>query len=363
MTAADDRVYVIAEAGVNHNGDLGLAHKLVEIAADAGADAVKFQTFRAEAVVATDAPKAGYQKETTGADESQLAMLRRLELPTEAHHALRASCRARGVDFLSTPFDRQSLDFLTGELGLETIKVPSGEITNGPLLLAAARSARKLIVSTGMSTLDDVREALGVIAFGFVRPADTQPSRQAFADAFADTEGQRAVRERVVLLHCTSQYPAPEDEINLRAMATMRDAFAMPVGLSDHSAGIAVPIAAAALGARVIEKHFTADRALPGPDHRASLEPAELATMIAGIRTVERALGDGVKAPTASEADTAAVARRSLAATTAIAAGATFGEANLGTLRPGTGISPMAYWDWLGRTAADDVPAGSLLRR
>ena len=363
MTTPDERVYVIAEAGVNHNGDPALAHRLVEVAAEAGADAVKFQTFRAEALATADAPKAGYQMATTDAAESQFAMLRRLELSPAAHRELQALCRTRGIDFLSSPFDLESLRFLTGELGLGTIKIPSGEITNGPFLLAAARSARKLIVSTGMSTLDEVREALGVLAFGFVRPAEARPSRQAFAQAFADAVGRRALTERVTLLHCTSQYPAPDDEINLRAMATLRDAFATPVGLSDHSQGIAVPIAAAALGARVIEKHFTTDQALPGPDHRASLEADELAAMIAGIRTVERALGDGVKAPTASEADTARVARRSLAAVAAIPAGRKFSEANLGTLRPGTGISPMEYWDRLGQAAARDLTAGSLLER
>lgn len=363
MTTADDRVYVIAEAGVNHNGDLALARRLVEVAAEAGADAVKFQTFRAEALATTDAPKAGYQRATTDEGESQFAMLRRLELSTEAHRELQALCRTRGIDFLSSPFDLDSLVFLTGELGLDTIKIPSGEITNGPFLLAAARSARKLIVSTGMSTLDDVREALGVLAFGFIRPLEARPSRPAFAAALDDADGRRAVTERVTLLHCTSQYPAPDDEINLRAMATLRDKFATPVGLSDHSVGIAVPIAAAALGARVIEKHFTADRTLPGPDHRASLEPDELAAMIAGIRTVERAMGDGVKAPTASEADTAVVARRSLAAAVAIGAGSKFSDTNLGTLRPGTGISPMEYWEWLGQIASRDVAAGSLLPR
>ena len=363
MTAVDDRVYVIAEAGVNHNGDLALARKLVEVAVEAGADAVKFQTFRADTLATADAPKAGYQKTLTDAGESQFAMLRRLELSPAAHRELQALCRTCAVDFLSSPFDLQSLRFLTGELGLGTIKIPSGEITNGPLLLAAARSAKKLIVSTGMSTLDEVREALGVLAFGFIRPAPAKPSRSAFAAAFADTEGRRAVSERVILLHCTSQYPAPDDEINLRAMATLRDAFATPVGLSDHSEGIAVPIAAVALGARVVEKHFTTDRALPGPDHRASLEPGELAAMIAAIRSVERARGNGVKAPTASEADTAQVARRSLAAITAIGAGSTFSEANMGTLRPGTGISPMEYWDRLGQVAACGAAAGSLLPR
>ena len=363
MTSLSDRVYVIAEAGVNHNGDLALAHRLVEVAAEAGADAVKFQTFRAEALATADAPKAGYQKAATDSAESQFAMLRRLELSTEAHRELQASCRTRGIDFLSSPFDLESLVFLTGDLGLSTIKVPSGEITNGPFLLAAARSARRLIVSTGMSTLNEVREALGVLAFGFIRPAAARPSRSAFAEAFGDAAGRRALTERVVLLHCTSQYPAPDDEINLRAMATLRAAFDTPVGLSDHSVGTTVPIAAAALGARVVEKHFTIDRALPGPDHRASLEPGELAAMIAGIRTVERALGDGIKRPTASEADTAMVARRSLAAIAAVPAGARFVEANLGTLRPGTGISPMDYWDRLGQVATSDVAAGSLLAR
>ena len=354
-------IYIIAEAGVNHNGDPLLARKLVDVAADAGADAVKFQTFRAEAVAVRTAPKADYQMATTEDDETQYDMLRRLELPPEAHHELMANCTSRGIDFLSSPFDRQSLSFLADDLGLSIIKIPSGDITNGPLLLAAGRTGRKLIVSTGMSTMDDVQTALGVLAFGFVSPRDAAPGRAAFIAAYQSKRGQQALQKKVTLLHCTSEYPAPLNEINLRAMATMMNAFGLPVGLSDHSDGIAVPIAAAALGATVIEKHFTTDRNLPGPDHKASLEPANLAAMVAGIRSVEKALGTGIKAPTPSEASTARVARRSLAVVVSIKAGQAFDEINLDALRPGTGVTPMAYWEWLGRKAHTDLPAGVLI--
>ncbi len=354
-------VHVIAEAGVNHNGEESLALDLVAAAAAAGADTVKFQTFRAEDVVTPDATKAAYQKATTDAGETQYQMLKRLELTADAHRAVQASCRDHGIAFLSSPFGLESLRFLVDDLGVDAIKIPSGEITNGPLLLAAARSGRRLIVSTGMSSLDEVRQALGVVAFGRTAGTDATPSRRTFAEALDSAAGRAALTDSVVLLHCTSQYPAPAEDVNLRAMDTLADTFGLPVGLSDHSEGIAVPIAAVARGATVIEKHLTLDRQLPGPDHRASLEPDTFAAMVAAIRTVERALGDGVKAPRPSEADTAAVARRSLAAIAPVAAGEPFTVFNLGSLRPGTGISPMAYWDWLGRSAGRDWPAGALL--
>ena len=353
-------IFVIAEAGVNHNGDAKRARQLVDAAADAGADAVKFQTFRADGVATAGAVKAAYQKRTTGAGETQLAMLKRLELSHPLHRELLARCRRKGIKFLSTPFDLGSLRFLADELCLDTIKIGSGEVTNGPFLLAAARTGRKIILSTGMSTLGEVKQALGVLAFGLV--GSGQPSRPGFAEAFASAKGQKALRGKVTLLHCTTEYPAPFTEVNLRAMETMRRAFGLAIGLSDHTPGIAVPIAAVALGARVIEKHFTLDRTLPGPDHKASLEPGELRAMIDGIRAVEAALGDGRKRPMPSELKNRDVARRSLVALAPIAKGEAFTDENLGAKRPGNGVSPMTYWDWIGRTADRARAEGSILR-
>lgn len=330
--------YIIAEAGVNHNGDPALAHKLIDAAAEAGADAVKFQTFSADAVATEAAPKAAYQTETTGAGENQRAMLARLELSKPAHHDLLAHCRRSGLEFLSTPFDLESLAFLTDELDLPTLKIASGEITNRPLLEAAAHSGKKLILSTGMCMLGDVEAALAVLE---------------------NVAG--GLKGRVSLLHCVSQYPAPAEDVNLKAMATLRRAFGLPVGLSDHTAGTAVAIAAAALGAAIIEKHFTLDRTLPGPDHRASLEPGELKEMVTGIRTVEAAMGDGRKAPQPSELETRDVARRSLVAGRAITAGDAFSEDNIAVMRPGGGISPMRLPEVLGRTAPRDFDPGEMI--
>lgn len=341
---------IIAEAGVNHNGDLGRALAMVDAAADAGADFVKFQTFRADELATTAAPKAAYQRAADG-EGSQQAMLRRLELSQEAHHRLLERCASHGIGFLSTPFDLPSLAFLTRDLGLETLKIASGEITNGPLLLAAAREGRRIILSSGMSDLEEVRAALGVLAFGFVAPADAPPTPQAFTATMASSAGQAALAERITVLHCVTQYPAPVEDTNLRAMAALAEAFNVPVGLSDHTLGITVAIAATALGARVIEKHFTLDRRLPGPDHQASLEPADLAALVVGIKAAHAALGSGIKCPVPSEVGNQPVARKSLVALQPIAAGAEFTVENLGIKRPGTGVSPMFYWSYLGRPA------------
>ena len=353
-------VTIIAEAGVNHNGDAKMARGLIDVAADAGADAVKFQTFKAGLLATATAPKADYQNATTGAAETQLSMLERLELPAAWHRGLVDHCRDKGLDFLSTPFDHQSLAFLVEDLGLRTLKMASGEITNGPLLLQAGQSGCDIILSTGMSTLQEVEDALAVLAFGFTDPQGT-PSRQAFRAAFASAAGRAALSDKVVVLHCTTEYPAPAQDTNLAAMATLADAFALRVGLSDHTEGIAVPIAAAALGAHVIEKHFTLDRALPGPDHKASLEPGELTAMIAGVRAVEEALGDGVKGPRPSEMKNMDIARKSLVALRPLRAGEPFGTDTLGAKRPGSGVSPMDYWDWLGRPAPRDFAADETL--
>jgi N-acetylneuraminate synthase len=354
-------VFVIAEAGVNHNGSLDLARQLIDVAADAGADAVKFQTFRSEAVITRSARKAQYQVANTGSDESQLEMVRRLELGLDAHRELMAHARARGVTFLSTPFDLESVQVLVEVLDLPQLKIASGEITNLPLLLAVGRARRPLIVSTGMATLGEIERALGAIAFGAAGAPDAAPTEAAMAAAFANEQGQAFLREQVSLLHCTTEYPAPPEDVNLRAMAAMRSAFGLPVGYSDHTRGVHVSIAAVALGATLIEKHITLDRTMPGPDHRASLEPDELRVMVSGIRDVEAALGSGLKVPAASELKNIAVARKSLVAASAIRCGERFDAVNLTTKRPGTGISAMRYHEFLGRPAWRDFTPDELI--
>lgn len=353
MANSAERCLIIAEAGVNHNGSLGMALKLVDAAADAGVDIVKFQTFKAEAVVSRFAPKAEYQLGTTDSAESQLDMVRRLELTRDDHRQLMQHCELRNIGFLSTPFDVASARFLVEELGLDQLKIPSGEITNAILLLAVARLACPVILSTGMSTLGEIEDALGVLAFGYLN-LEGQPSRDAFRQAYVSDEGQATLRSKVTLLHCTTEYPAPYSDVNLAAMDTLRYAFGLPVGFSDHTDGIAVPIAAVARGATIVEKHFTLDRTLAGPDHLASLEPGALTAMVAGIRQVEAALGDGLKRPSASEIKNVSVARKSVVAARHIKSGELFCEENLTSKRPGNGISPMDFWQWQGRRASRD---------
>ncbi|RMG36996.1 MAG: N-acetylneuraminate synthase [Gammaproteobacteria bacterium] len=354
-------VTIIAEAGVNHNGDLRRALAMVDAAAEAGADAVKFQTFRPEALVTAGAPQAEYQRRNDGDRGSQLAMLRRLALPEADHPALVRRCRARGIRFLSSPFDPASADFLMHDLGLEVIKLGSGELTNGPLIHRVARAGRRLILSTGMATLDEIREALAVAALGYLgRPV---PSGRAGRLAVMEEErATTALEARVQLLHCTTEYPCPPEAVNLRAMETLAGAFGLPVGYSDHTEGITVAVAAAARGARIIEKHFTLDRTLPGPDHAASLEPDQLRAMVEAVRIVERALGGRDKAPVAVERENMAAARKSLVAACAIRAGEPFSESNLAVKRPGTGRSPMDYWSLLGRPAPRDYAADEVIQ-
>ncbi len=293
------KTLIIAEAGVNHNGDLNLARQLIDVAADARADIVKFQTFSTARLVTAQASKAAYQAKNTDTDESQYAMLRRLELTYEMHMALLAHCHERGIEFLSTGFDTTSLDLLA-ELGMKRFKIPSGEITNLPYLRHVGRWGKPLIVSTGMATLGEIEAALAVL-----KAAGTPHTR-------------------ITLLHCNTEYPTPMADVNLHAMLTLRDAFKIAVGYSDHTSGIEVPIAATALGATVIEKHFTLDRNLEGPDHKASLEPDELKAMVTAIRNIEQALGDGIKSPSPSEAGNKSIARKSLVAACAIRTGETF---------------------------------------
>ena len=349
----DNKVFIIAEAGVNHNGSLDMALKLIDAAAEAGVNAVKFQTFKAEKVVSRFASKAEYQTRNTGTAESQLDMVKKLELNEEQHMVLVEHCLEQGIEFMSTPFDLDSVDFLANVVNVSRLKIPSGEITNGLILLKFALTGKPLILSTGMSTLDEVKMALGVLAFGFINSGE-KPSLQAFKEAYLSNEGQTFLKNKVSLLHCTTEYPAPFDEVNLKAMDTLRDKFSLPVGYSDHTMGITVPIAAVARGAVIIEKHFTLDRNLTGPDHKASLEPAELKQMVSSIRQIELALGNGIKQPTASELNNMAVARKSLVATREIKQGELFTEDNIAAKRPGNGLSPICYWDVLGKAAPQD---------
>lgn len=344
--------YIIAEAGVNHNGSPDRACRMVEAAAKAGANAVKFQTFKAERLVCRSAPKAAYQARATDASESQYEMLRKLELDQSAHAELIACCSEHGISFLSTPFDLDSVDMLVNTFKLPFLKVPSGEITNAPLLLKIACTGVPVILSTGMCTLGDVEAALSVLAFGYLNQGI--PATQAFRSAYCSTVGQAVLRDRVTLMHCTTEYPAPLEDVNLRAMDTLRTAFGLQVGYSDHTEGIAVPIAAVARGAVMLEKHFTLDHTLPGPDHRASLEPDQLARMVAAVRDVERAIGSGVKAPTPRETSNMGVARKSVVASDTIRSGEQFTTENLAVKRPGNGISPMSYWELLGKKAGRD---------
>ncbi len=327
--------FVIAEAGVNHNGDPETALRLVDTAAGAGADAVKFQTFRAELLVSPDAPKAEYQKRTTGGDESQLDMLRRLELPEADHRRLIARCAERGICFLSTPFEQPSADLLD-RLDVPAYKIGSGELTNLPLLTHVAGKGRPIILSTGMATIDEVAAAVEAV--------------------------RAAGCEQLALLHCVSNYPADPADANLRAMATLAEAFDVPVGFSDHTEGDEVALAAVAMGACILEKHFTLDRTLEGPDHRASIEPDALAAMVRRIRRVESALGDGTKAPATTEANTAAVARRSLVFARDLPAGHVLSAGDLAVRRPGTGLAPNRLGEVVGRRLAGAVRAGQLLR-
>jgi N,N'-diacetyllegionaminate synthase len=330
------RILIIAEAGVNHNGSVHLAKQLITVAAEAGADLVKFQTFSADRLVTASARKADYQNNTTATTESQQAMLRRLELTAEMHEELIACCQSQGIAFCSTGFDAQSVDFLVA-MGICLIKVPSGEITNLPYLRHVGRQGKPVLLSTGMATLGEIEAAVDVL------------------------EAAGTLREHITVLHCNTEYPTPMSDVNLNAMGNIGRALGVAVGYSDHTLGIEVPIAAAALGASVIEKHFTLDRNLSGPDHRTSLEPKELKSMVLAIRNIEMALGDGIKRPSASEAKNRPVARKSLVAARAIREGEIFSADNVTAKRPGTGLSPMRWDDVMGCAAKRDFATDELI--
>lgn len=350
------KTFIIAEAGVNHNGSIDMAKELIDAAVYAGADAVKFQTFHADKLVNKLTEKAEYQSKNTNSIESQYMMLKRLELNDLHFIELLRYCKYKNIKFLSTPFDPESLDFLSKQLNIQKIKIPSGEITNAPLLLKAAYTGKEIILSTGMSSLGEIEQALGVLAFGYL-DNDTEPCIENFQRAYHSHEGQTLLQSKVTLLHCTTEYPAPYDEVNLRVMDTLRQAFNLKVGYSDHTEGIAVPIAAVARGAVIIEKHFTLDRKLPGPDHKASLEPEEFKKMVESIRQVEQALGTSVKYPTPSEQKNINVVRKSIVASRKIKKGEKFTEDNITSKRPGDGISPVYYWNLLEKESTRDYEA------
>jgi len=334
LVGRGEAAFIIAEAGVNHNGDISRALQLVDEAKAAGADAVKFQTFVAENAISPGASKADYQKRSTGEQESQLEMLKRLELSFADFRKIAQRCEENDIVFLSTPFDFESVDFLH-ELNVPAFKISSGDVTNHPFLQFVAGKGRPVILSTGMSDLEEVAEAV---------------------------ETLRASNHQIALLQCVTNYPADAAEVNLRAMATLEKEFQLPVGYSDHTLGIEVALAATALGATIIEKHFTLDRRLPGPDHLASLEPAELRAMVDGIRKIEAALGDGLKKPAASEVSNAMVARRSLVAARDIPAGTILTRDTIALKRPGTGLPPKMLTQLIGRTTRTNIAAGDLLR-
>ncbi len=336
MERNNSKIIIIAEAGVNHNASMEMARLMVYEAAKAGADYVKFQTAVPELVISSIAPKAEYQKETTGNDQSQLEMCKAIHLPLSAYAELAELCKEVGIGFMSTPFDLVSIDTLAA-LNMDYWKIPSGEITNLPYMRKIAHYGGNVILSTGMSTMPEVEAAVNVLAENGID------------------------RKNIYLLHCTTQYPTPMNDVNLLAMNALKSLNVGGVGYSDHTLGIEVPIAAAALGARVIEKHFTLDKSLPGPDHRASLDPAELAAMVKAVRNIERALGDGVKSVADSERGNIEVARKSIVAACDIKCGEIFTEDNITVKRPGNGISPM-LWDYvIGQVAVKDFPYDSLI--
>jgi N,N'-diacetyllegionaminate synthase len=330
------KTLIIAEAGVNHNGDINIAKKLVDIAANAGADLVKFQTFNADRLVTHGAAKADYQMLATDNMESQHAMLRKLELTESMHHELIAHCKTQNIGFFSTGFDIESINLLV-RLGQELFKIPSGEITNLPYLQRIGNLQKTVILSTGMSNMGEIEAAINVL------------------------EASGTPRSKITVLQCTTAYPVPISDVNLRAMQSIQNKFNVAVGYSDHTLGIEIPIAAVALGATIIEKHFTTDRSQPGPDHKASLEPSELKSMVDGIRNVEKALGDGDKRRMPSEITNLPIARKSIVASRPISAGMIFSEQNLTVKRPGTGISPMEWNNLIGRAANRDYLADELI--
>lgn len=357
------RVFVIAEAGINHNGDFGMAQELVLAAAQVGADAVKFQSFLPEKLVKESTPKVEYQIGHSGGD-TQFEMLGQLQLSREEHHALSQLAEDQGIHFLSTPFDLESLEFLTYSVGVRRIKISSGDLTNLPLLHAAGRTGRPLILSTGMATMREVDLALGAIAHARLGNSGAEvdpPGPEGFTRALSQATAESMLGD-VALLQCTSEYPAPDYLMNLRAMQTLADRYVLEVGLSDHSIGIHTSIAAVALGARVLEKHLTLDARLVGPDHRASLDIEGFRDLMLSIRSVEKALGTGVKSPSLREVQNAKLVRRGLYAARNLYPGHLVTEGDIAILRPENGVSPSRYWEFVGQQVASPVSQGEDMR-
>ncbi|CEG56246.1 N-acetylneuraminate synthase [Legionella fallonii] len=346
MNKLKDSVYFIAEAGVNHNGNKDLALKLIDAAVEAGADAVKFQTFKASKLASQSVAKAKYQKANTDADESQLDMLIKLELPEDWHFELQEHAQKRGIEFLSTAFDETSLHLLQ-TLNLPCYKVPSGELTNAPLLWRFAKIGKPLIISTGMATMAEVEEGLAIVTHALHSSKEPCGMDEVW-QLWSKQEARERLKECVTLLHCTSQYPTPWHEVNLKAMNTLSAAFGLEVGYSDHTEGTVIPLAAVALGAKIIEKHFTLDKTLPGPDHKASIEVDELKKLISEIRALELALGNGVKAPQPSEWDTRRVARQAIVVANSLPEGKVIERNDLTTARTGEGLAPKLIWELVG---------------
>lgn len=353
-------VFVIAEAGVNHNGDIPTALEMIDAAGAAGADAVKFQTFRTDALVTPIVERAEYQSRNLQSAGSQAAMLKALELPEDSYSLLTARAQQVGVEFMSTAFDDASLDFLVDTVGISRIKIPSGELTNTPFLIRCAQRRLPMLVSTGMATMEEVRLALDAIAFGLLHSSEPR-SLEEILGCSVSTAAQRALAESVVLLHCTSDYPTAPQDANLRAMLTLRSAFGVEVGYSDHTVGLEMSIAATALGATALEKHFTLSRSMVGPDHSSSLEPAGLKELVRAIRTVSVGLGNGRKEPTDAERRMAPLVRKVLVASRAIAAGQIIGPDQVVAKRAGEGLDPHRYWELIGTRAPRDYNIDDVL--
>lgn len=351
--------YIIAEAGVNHNGSVDLAKKLALVAKQSGADAVKYQTFKAENLVTKNAAQAEYQVQNLGETTSQYDMLKKLELSFDEFVSVKQYCDEIGIEFLSTPFDLESVDFLINDLKISKVKIPSGELTNLPFVHEIALKQKPMIVSTGMATIDEIHETLAYIAYGLAGRKEINPSSVKLF--YSSNEAKTLIHHFVTVLHCTTEYPAPFNELNLKAIEQFKEIFNIKVGFSDHSEGIAAPIAAVALGAEVIEKHFTLDKSMEGPDHVASLNPLQLQEMVKHIREIEQSLGSGYKQPSKVELSNRKVARKSIVAKTTISKGDVFTKDSLIIKRPGTGMSPAHYWSLLGKAASKEYQKDELI--
>ena len=363
-SSKNKNIYFIAEAGVNHNGKLSLALKLVDAAVEAGANAVKFQTFKSENLASKSAAKAKYQSKTTNKNETQLEMLKSLELKNKEYFQIKKYCRLKKIDFLTTAFDEDSLLFITKKLKVNILKIPSGEITNGPLLLAHGLTGLDIILSTGMASIKEIREALGIIVFGYInkKVKNIIPSKKLFTAALRSSQGQKLLKNKITILHCTTEYPAPLDDINLNAIQDIANNFDTNIGYSDHSAGELVPLVAASMNVKIIEKHFTLNKKMNGPDHKASLNPSELKNLISKIREIEKIKGIKIKKAYRSEKKNINIARKSLIAKKDINSGEIFTKNNITSKRPGKGISPMKYWDYIGKKSKKNYKEDEIIR-